>query len=212
MGNVILDQFGIGPMGNFSYFIGDKETKEVAVVDAAWDTGLIKQKAQDSGYKIVAVLLTHGHPDHVNAVDELVEDLDIPVYVSEKEIRMISPKDKHVKLVSDREKIKIGNIEVVCLLTPGHTPGSQCFKCGDILITGDAMFIDGCGRCDLPGGDAATMYNTLYNIISTLPDETIIYPGHDYGAKSSATLSEQKKTNPYLQAKDLEDFLCQRMG
>ena len=90
--------------------------------------------------------------------------------------------------------------------------GCQCFLYDGQLIAGDTLFIDGCGRCDLPGGDAKVMYNSLYNILLKLPDETIIYPGHNYGPVPSDTLRHQKQTNPYLQAGSLSEFLGERMG
>ena len=209
--NLILEQMEVGPMNNFIYFLGDKATGEIAVVDPAWDVDLLRDRAQKKGYKITSIFLTHGHPDHVNGLDDLLSTHDVPVYLSRHEAAFYTPSCKNLKKTADHEKIKVGNIEFECLHTPGHTPGCQCFKCGDALITGDTLFIDGCGRCDLPGGSAKAMFKSLYDVILKLPDPTRIYPGHNYGELPFATLAEQKKTNPYLCAKDLEEFLYQRM-
>lgn len=209
---LILKQFEIGPLNNFIYFVGDPETKEIAVVDPAWDVPYLCGEADKKGYKIKAVFLTHGHPDHVNGLNEILSRHNVPAYISTHEAPFYKPKHKNLIEVQDHEKLKIGNIEFECILTPGHTPGCQCFKYKDILITGDAIFIDGCGRCDLPGGDAKVMYNSLYNIIGKLPDTTLIYSGHNYGPTPFATLQEQKNTNPYLQCASLEEFLQERMG
>lgn len=210
--NLILKQMEIGPAGNFIYFIGDKQTKEVAVVDPAWDPDVISAEAEKNGFKITAVLLTHGHPDHVNALEDILSIHDVPAYISDHEALFYKPHHKNIVEAEDRQKIKIGNIEVECLLTPGHTPGGQCFKYKNVLITGDTLFIDGCGRCDLPGGDAAKMYQTLYTIIMNLPDETLLFTGHNYGPVPVATLGEQKKTNPYLRCSSMKEFLQERMG
>ena len=210
--NLILEQMEMGPLQNFIYFIGDPATKEIAVVDPAWDVDYLREQAKKKGYQITNIFLTHGHPDHVNGLDDLLSTHNVPVYISKQEAAFYTPKIKNLKKVDDREKLKVGGIEFECIHTPGHSPGCHCFKYGDVLIAGDTIFIDGCGRCDLPGSDPKAMYNSLYNIIKKLPDSTVIYPGHNYGPTPSATLASQKKTNPYLQANNLEDFLYQRMG
>lgn len=208
----ILEQMEIGPMNNFIYFLGDSKTREVAIVDPAWDVNLLRRTAQKNGWQIKAVFLTHGHPDHVQGLDDILSTHNVPVYISKHEADFYTPNCKSLIKVADHEKLRIGNIELECLHTPGHTPGCQCFKYKDVLVAGDTLFIDGCGRCDLPGGNAKLMYQTLANVILKLPDSTVIYPGHNYGEVAFATLAEQKQTNPYLQAKNLEHFLNQRMG
>jgi glyoxylase-like metal-dependent hydrolase (beta-lactamase superfamily II) len=210
--DLILEQMEVGPMNNFIYFIGDKKTNEIAVIDPAWDVNFLRDEAKRKGYKITNIFLTHGHPDHVNGLDELLSTHDVPVYISKHEASFYTPDCKNLHKVEDHEKLKVGNIEFECLHTPGHTPGCQCFKYGDALIAGDTLFIDGCGRCDLPGGSVKTMYKSLSEVILKLPDSTVIYPGHNYGEVPFATLGEQKKTNPYLNARNLDEFLYQRMG
>ena len=210
--NLILEQMEVGPAGNFIYFIGDNRSKEVAVVDPAWDVEFLSSQAKKKGFTITSVLLTHGHPDHVNGLDEILSRHDVPAYISKHEALYYKPRHKNIVEVEDHQMIMIGKLEVECLLTPGHTPGGQCFKYENVLITGDSLFIDGCGRCDLPGGDAKEMYKTLYTIIMKLPDETLLYTGHKYGPVPVATLGEQKKTNPYLNCTSKKEFLQQRMG
>ena len=209
---LILKQFELGPLQNFLYFLGDAHSKEIAVVDPAWDVDFLCQEADNNGYKIKSVFLTHGHPDHVNGLDKILKIHDVPAYISRHEAVFYKPRHKNIVEVEDRGKLKVGSINFECILTPGHTPGCQCFKYKDILIAGDTLFIDGCGRCDLPGGSAKIMYDSLYNIVSKLPDQTIIFPGHNYGPAPYATLGEQKETNPYLTCESLEEFLTTRMG
>ncbi len=208
---LILEQMEIGPMNNFIYFFGDATTHEVAIVDPAWDVDFLRREANKRGYKITKVLLTHGHHDHTNGISKLQETHDIPVYMSKHEAGLYTPSCKNLFKIEDRALLKIGQIEVECFHTPGHSPGCQCFKYKDVLIAGDTLFIDGCGRVDLPGGDAKTLFKSLYNIILKFPDATVIYPGHNYGETPLATLGEQKKTNPYLQAGDLENFINERV-
>ena len=209
---IILKQFQNGPMDNFQYFIGDAATGEVAIVDPAWDVDLIRSLAEQNGYKIVNIFLTHGHPDHINGLGRLLATHDIPVYISKYEAPFLMPKCKNLNMVEKDEVLSVGGVKFETYRTPGHTPGCICFKHGDILIAGDAIFIDGCGRCDLPGGDAVLMYDSLYNVISKFPDSTLIFPGHDYGPKPYDTLGNQKKTNPYLTCSSREEFLRHRMG
>ncbi len=210
--NVILKQMQVGLMGNYIYFIGDKASGQVAVVDPAWDADFLCAEAKKNGYEITHIFLTHGHQDHVNAVDALLATHDIPVIISKHETGISTREWKRVQTVDNGDKLKVGSLEFECLHTPGHTQGGQCFKYNDILITGDTLFVDGCGRCDFSGGDARVMYNTLYHVLLKLPETTVIYPGHNYGPTPCATLASQKKTNPYLQCQSMEEFLRQRMG
>ncbi len=209
---LILKQFEIGPLQNFLYFLGDAQSKEIAIVDPAWDVEFLCEEADKNGYKIKAVFLTHGHPDHVNGLNAILKIHDVPAYISKHEAVFYKPKHKNIVEVENHQKLKIGSLEFECILMPGHAPGCQAFKYKDILVTGDIIFIDGCGRCDLPGGSAKIMYDSLYHILMKLPDQTILFPGHNYGPTLFATLGEQKKTNPYLTCKNLEEFLVTRMG
>ena len=210
--NLLIKQYELGPLANFLYFIGDSSTNEVALVDPAWDVPFLRKEAEKLGLKIVSVFLTHGHPDHVNGLPEILKTHDVPVYISASEAPFYKPKTKNLIEVKDHERLKIGTVEFECILTPGHTPGCQLFLSGKHMITGDAIFIDGCGRCDLPGGDAEETYRSLYNIIMKLPEDITIYPGHNYGPTPTDTIGHQKETNPYLQCSNMEEFLGDRMG
>ncbi|MCA9406010.1 MAG: MBL fold metallo-hydrolase, partial [Candidatus Omnitrophica bacterium] len=195
--DMILKQIPLGPMDNFLYFIGDKQTNEIAVVDPAWDVDYLCAAAEKNGYYIKSIFLTHAHHDHVNGLKEILSRHDVPVYISKYEADFYRPKHKNLVDVDNGQMLKIGNVEFQCIHTPGHSPGCQCFKHGDVLIAGDLIFVDGCGRCDLPGGDAGVMYHSLFDILLKMPDSTIVYPGHNYGAVPFATLGELKKHNPY---------------
>ena len=213
MQDLILKQMEIGPMENFIYFIGDKNTKEVAVIDPAWDVHLLLNEAKKDDLKIKAALVTHGHFDHTNGVEELLKHLDIPVYINKHEADFFKFDwgKENVNKTESGEKLKIGNIEIQFVHTPGHTPGSQCFLIKNNLVSGDTLFINGCGRCDLPGSDVDQMFDTIYNKLMKMSDDTIIFPGHNYADKVHDTLENQKKTNPYMQYDNLMAFIGKRL-
>lgn len=210
--SLVIKQYEIGPLNNFLYLLGDEATKEMAIVDPAWDVPFLCRQAQNMGYKITKVFLTHAHPDHVNGLDMLLQQHDVPVYISKHEAPFLRKNLKNLVDIADRERLSLGNTTFEVIHTPGHTPGCQCFLSNEQMICGDTLFIDGCGRCDLPGGDAKIMYNTLYKIIKKLPDNTTVWPGHNYGPTVTDTIGHQKLTNPYLQCSSIEEFLGERMG
>jgi len=199
-------------MGNLAYLVADKKNKKAAIVDPAWDIPLIVAEVKKLGVEIVCGLLTHGHYDHSDGVKGLIKNLDVPIYISEKEIKIYIPECPNLKTTKNHQKIRIGDLEITCIHTPGHAPGCQCFHVGNHLLTGDTLFVNACGRCDLPGGSAKAMYHTLYTVIGELPDETIIYPGHAYGSRLTSTLGQERKTNPYLTCASETEFLENRMG
>jgi hydroxyacylglutathione hydrolase len=209
---VLIQQYEIGPLNNFLYLLGDPSTKEMTIVDPAWDVPFLCAEAKRLGYKITQVFLTHAHPDHVNGLPELLAQHNVPVYISKHEAPFLTAKLNNLVTIENGAKLTLGNISFDVLHTPGHTPGCQCFLTQGKMICGDLLFIDGCGRCDLPGGDARVMFNSLYKVITKLPDETIVYPGHNYGPTPTDTVGHQKQTNPYLQCESLEEFLSERMG
>ncbi len=210
--DLIIQQMELGPMANYVYFIGSKSTKQIVVVDPAWDVEYICEAASNLGYQIVAALITHGHPDHTNGINELLSTHDIPIYVSKHEASFYKPVGENIREVSVGDNYQLADIKIDFMHTPGHTPGSQCFLVDGNLVSGDTLFLDGCGRCDLPGGDVEVMYDTIANKLLKLPNSTIIYPGHNYHHLHCDSLEHQKQTNPYLQASNLHDFIYYRMS
>ena len=217
-GDLIIEQIEIGPMQNFTYIIGCKATREVVIVDPAWDVKSLVEHVEDKDYTIKAAFATHYHPDHVggsfsgnivSGISDLMEIKPLKVYANKRESdglkKVTSVSDSDIVKVDSGDKMNIGNIEIEFLHTPGHTPGSQCFRVKNTLISGDTLFIIGCGRVDLPGSDPTEMYHSLQKLRG-LPNETLILPGHNYGSTPNATLGETKKMNTYLNIKDLETW------
>ena len=216
--NLYFKQIEMGPMQNFVYLIGSMETRKVAVVDAAWEIDEIIRLAAQDGMEITHAFVTHTHPDHVGGrfagveiegVTELLSKCKAKVVVHKAEaefLKALSPSD--VIKAESGDKIDVGGLEIQLLHTPGHTPGSQCFLVDNRIVSGDTLFIGACGRVDLPGSNPEQMYYSLTQKLMALPDDTILFPGHNYAAQSQATLGEQKKTNPYLRFTSLKQFLA----
>lgn len=216
---IYLRQLEIGPMQNYVYLVGDPETREAAVVDAAWEIDAIIEAAMTDGYTITKALVTHFHPDHlggrfmgmsVTGATELVDRLKIKAYINKQEsgfvgrVSDLAPSD--VVAVDAGDTIQIGKIPLTFVHTPGHTPGSQCFLVDGNLISGDTLFIGSCGRTDLPGSDPAQLYESL-NTLRKLPDETVLYPGHNYADRPTSTMGQEKRRNLFMRFESLEDFL-----
>ena len=206
-------------MANFIYLIGDRETRECVVVDPAWDVDSLLKIIAEEDMKLTGALVTHYHPDHIGGeifgidilgLPQLMESHPVPIYVNKHEadgvrqVTGISVSD--MKLVDSEDRMKVGSVDISFLHTPGHTPGSQCFRVGDYLVAGDTLFLQGCGRVDLPGGDSEEMYHTQTRRLAKIQNEIILYPGHNYGGKGSAPLGEVRETNSYLQMESLAEW------
>ena len=214
-GELIVEQIQIGPMANFTYLVGSRSTREVAVVDPAWDIDGLLNHIDERGYTLTAVLATHYHPDHIGGgmgnrdiagVAELLAKKPVKIYAHREEAagvrRVTGISESDLAKVDSGDRLRVGSIEIEFLHTPGHTPGSQCFRVKNTLVSGDTLFIDGCGRVDLPGSDPEQMYHSLQKL-KTLPDDTLLLPGHNYSAVPNATMGDTKKTNAYLAVRDL---------
>ncbi len=204
--NLIIRQLELGSMGNFSYLIGDQSSGEAALIDPSVETDTIENTATKAGLKITKILLTHGHYDHVGGLHYFSDQQQLPVYLSKDEFGPYTPNYPTLQKLADNDILSIGKFRITCIHTPGHSTGCMCFYVTNNLFTGDTLFIDAIGRSDLPGGDAATLFNSLQKI-KQLPDETMIWPGHNYGNTSSRKLQQLKVENPFLACDSKEKFL-----
>ena len=216
MGETIyLKQMELGPMQNFIYLLGDPATRQCVVVDPAWEIETIVQTAAADDMTIVGALITHTHQDHVGGhlfgmdipgVEELLEKVKAKVYVHKAEREFLKGFGSDLVKVDGNDTFQVGRLGITFLHTPGHTPGSQCFLVDGRLISGDTLFIGSCGRTDLPGSDPTEMYYSLTQRLYKLPDETILFPGHNYGGPAS-TIGDEKRGNPFMRFASLGEFL-----
>ncbi len=217
---IYFKQLELGPMQNYVYLIGDPHTHEAAVVDAAWDVDTILRTAQADGYTITTDLVTHFHPDHlggdlmghhIRGAAELLAKAPVKVHIHKAELpfvhRLTGLSASDVVAVDAGDEAEVGKLKIKFVHTPGHTPGSQCFLVGNALVSGDTLFIGSCGRVDLPGSDPEDMYRSLTQVLGALPDETLLYPGHNYADRPRSTIGDEKRTNMMMRFTNLKDFL-----
>lgn len=201
----------MGPMENFVYLIEDPQSKTAAVVDPAWEPAEIIKKAHQLGLRISHILLTHSHHDHINGIQAILNEFDAPVHLLKAETALWEGYGEKAQLHHGGDQIALGDTLINMLHTPGHTPGSACYHVGQDLIAGDTLFVFGCGRCDLAGGDPEQMYHTLKRIQQELPGDTVLHPGHNYAVKETSSLAEQVEGNPFLHFDNSKDFIHYRM-
>lgn len=207
-------------MQNFVYLIGDRLTGECVVVDPAWDVQGILDVAAADDMNVTGVLLTHYHPDHcggsmmgidIEGVAELLGKVSVPVHVQADEADLVSKVTelRAADMVTHTagDTVMVGQIPITLLHTPGHTPGSQCFYVNDSLVAGDTLFLEGCGRTDLPGGDPEALYYSLTQTLAQVPDEAILYPGHFYSAEPAAPMGHTRQTNFVFRPRSAEQWL-----
>ncbi len=214
----------VGEMANLAYLVGSRAQRKAFVVDPAWDVqGLIDLAAKD-GVEVVGALVTHYHQDHVGGeifgqqiegLAKLLEIQPMPIHVNQLEaeglIKITGVSKNDLVEHEGGDLLELGGIGIRLIHTPGHTPGSQCFHVEERdqagqLVSGDTLFLNGCGRVDLPGADPRAMYDSL-ETLKRLPDDTTLFPGHLYSPEGQDSLGSQKQTNPYLRAASVEMFL-----
>ncbi len=191
---------------NFSYVIYCLKKLEASIVDPSFNATKTLDFISSNNLKLKYIILTHYHSDHTGDTLKIKELFP--------NVKIISSKSDGEKMdfsidiyVSDKDKIKVGDVTLNFILTPGHTKGGICIIVdNEAIITGDTLFIGDCGRTDLPGGNFEQMFKTLQEKIKPLPDNLIVYPGHDYGPKPFDTIGNQKKTNKVLLVRNLEEF------
>lgn len=206
-----IKQIRLTRMANFCYLIGDEGSKTCALIDPAFETDRILAEGQNLGYKITHIINTHGHSDHTagnraiktaTGADLLIHALDagrLGKVLHSTFSRVLGGKGSPGAdvLLQDSDVIQIGAVHLKVLHTPGHTPGSVCLYTEGHVFTGDTIFVGAVGRTDLPGGSMKQLVSSIHEKIYTLPGNTVVWPGHDYGPTPSSTVQQEKDTNPY---------------
>ncbi len=205
-----IDVVELGPMENLIYLIMDKATKRSAVVDPAWDTHKIKVMAELQQSKISDILLTHSHHDHINGIQAILQSQDAQLHLLKAEADFWQDANITPTLYYGGDYIQLGKTTIEIFHTPGHTPGSACYKIGHYLITGDTLFIWGCGHCKLAGSDPEVLFDTLTKL-KKFPKQWITLPGHHYATQKTATMEAQCQGNPFLHFDKKSDFIHYRM-
>ena len=197
----------VGKMQNWSYIFADPESLEGMIIDPAFDAEKILKAVKDNKINPVRIILTHHHYDHINATKAIKTHSGAEVFCHRETATLLHGEASYDSLINDNDLFRIGRYEVRCLHTPGHAPGSLCLEIADRwLITADTLFINDCGRADLPGSDPKALFKSLQRL-KEMPDHLIVCPGHDYGPIKSRTLGEEKRSNPALMAASYADFL-----
>ena len=206
-------------MVNFVYLIGDRQTGDAVVVDPAYGVGDLVDLLAGDDMRLSGVLVTHWHPDHVGGdlmghgiegLRELLEHREVPVHVQADEAQWVTRATGVSDLLAHHDSgdvVDVGSLGVTLLHTPGHTPGSQCFMVENRLVAGDTLFLEGCGRTDLPGGDPEAMYDSLTRRLARVPDDTVLFPGHLYSAEPSATMGDTRRLNYVFRPQTPEQWL-----
>ncbi len=200
---MIFNQFFDTVSSTFTYLISSGKGREALIIDPVLEnTNNYIMYLKKLDLKLVKVIDTHIHADHVSGLKELHKQTDCAVIMGEKSLSEVVT----IK-VKDNEKIKIENIELTSMYTPGHTDCSYSFLMKDRIFTGDTLLINGTGRTDFQNGNPIDQYHSLFNRILKLPEEILVYPAHDYKGKKVSTIGDEKKNNPRLKVKSPDQYV-----
>ena len=203
---MIIEQIQVTGMAVFCYIIGDEKTGEAALIDPAGDFNLIFKALESHNLKVIMVINTHGHFDHTSGNDHIIQKTGAELLIHELDAKGLGSvtnkvlsrisggkgSPRPVRLLKDGDTVEIGSVSLKVIHTPGHTEGCICLYTPGHVFTGDTLFTEGMGRTDLPGGSYKKIMHSIMNKILTLPDNTVIWPGHNYGRFPKSTVAEQK--------------------
>lgn len=208
---MVVQQIEVGPMAVFAYLVGDEQTGEGIVIDPAAEAEHLIDEAKHMGFTITMIVNTHGHVDHIGANGEVKQKTGAPIVIHELDAPLLvttpasyfrmfggKPSPPADRTVKDGEVITVGGVKLQVIHTPGHTPGSICLYTGGMVFTGDTLFVGSVGRTDLPGGSWAQLYRSLTEKLASLPDDTKVMPGHNYGPTPVSTLGYERRHNPFM--------------
>lgn len=196
---------------NYCYVIYNKVTKQAAIIDPAWNFQCFQEVLNQAQAECKMVLLTHSHIDHTNLAHKFAEIYNADIYMNEDEVKYYHFNCNRLNTIKDGQLLWLGDQSIKCIQTPGHTVGSTCYWINNYLFTGDTIFTEGCGICCTEGGSPEDMYHSIQNIKNTIPENTIIYPGHSYKVEVGQTLKYLNENNIYFQFSSISMFTKFRM-
>jgi glyoxylase-like metal-dependent hydrolase (beta-lactamase superfamily II) len=207
-------------MVNFVYLVGDRQTGEAVAIDPAYSIKDLLAILDADGMRLTGALATHYHPDHVGGsmmgmtiagVRELLTLRPVPIHVQRDEapwvLRVTEASESDLVQHDSGDVVRVGEIPIELIHTPGHTPGSQCFYVADRLVSGDTLFLEGCGRTDLPGGDPAALYESITQKLAKVPDHATLFPGHLYSPDPSQSMADTRAHNFVFRLKTPEQWM-----
>ena len=191
---ILVARYAYGPMDNFQYILGDPHTQKGVFIDPGWEGEKLAAHMKELGLTPESIVLTHAHYDHIMGIGDILTVYPgLPIYVSAKEHPLYLAKLPSYVAINP-ETLAVGKIPISVFETPGHSPGSVCFHVGAYLFVGDTVFVEGCGRTDLPGGNAKELYASIQRL-KQFPDDTQVLSGHDYGYSPMVRMRELQERN-----------------
>jgi glyoxylase-like metal-dependent hydrolase (beta-lactamase superfamily II) len=198
---MIVNQIPVGNMQNYSYIVEDEDTHEAIIIDPSWDLVELELVIKKNNLKIKYIVNTHHHFDHTLGNEAMAESTNAPIIQHE-----LSELKNDIK-VKDGDFIEFGNSKLKVLHTPGHSKDSICLIGDGKIFSGDTLFVGNCGRIDLPGGSAQELYHSLFDVLYSLDDDLVMYPGHNYGPSEVSTIGKEKSTNMIMQKRTEQQFI-----
>jgi len=198
---MIVNQISVGNMQNYTYILEDENTSEAIIIDPSWDLVELELIIKKNNLKIKYIVNTHHHFDHTLGNEAMVKSTHAPII--QHELSEL----KHDIKVKDGDFIEFGNSKLKILHTPGHSKDSICLVGDGKIFSGDTLFVGNCGRIDLPGGSAKDLYHSLFDVLYSLDDDLIMYPGHNYGSSEVSTIGQEKSTNMIMQKRTEQQFI-----
>jgi hydroxyacylglutathione hydrolase len=208
---VLVKQFEVGNFNIFSYLVADEQAKEGLFIDPSDEHDLLLKEAASHGLTIKYIVNTHHHIDHAMGNKEMVRRTGVKIVIHELDAPQLlttardlldmfraEPSPPADILVSDGQRIQVGNVALQVIHTPGHTPGGMCLFVDGMVFTGDTLFVGSIGRTDFPGGSYEELERSVRTKLYALPGNTVVFPGHNYGMQPNSTIEQERQTNAFI--------------